>query len=199
MTELSNVEMNQKELYKVVCENISHMLIRRKLIKTNLTDTIINTIITDKMYNFELDGKKIGINIINQEVKNISSGSPIDEYLSKNIDYIKFVIVKSFSKKTYVQVNTEFKNAEIFTIDEFLEDIPAKEIIPEHQLLNDEDKKELMESFALAELPRIHSTDMMARYYGAKINDVFRVIRPNLNSGTSIMYRVVVLGNMDIF
>ncbi len=199
MTELSNVEMNQKELYKVVCENISHMLIRRKLIKTNLTDTIINTIITDKMYNFELDGKKIGINIINQEVKNISSGSPIDEYLSNNIDYIKFFIVQSFSKKTYVQVNTEFKNAEIFTIDEFLEDIPAKEIIPEHQLLNDEDKKELMESFALAELPRIHSTDMMARYYGAKINDVFRVIRPNLNSGTSIMYRVVVLGNMDIF
>lgn len=56
-----------------------------------------------------------------------------------------------------------------------------------------------MESFALAELPRIYSTDMMARYYGAKINDVFRVIRPNLNSGTSIMYRVVVLGNMDIF
>ncbi len=199
MTELSNVEMNQKELFRLVCENISHMLIRRNLTKTKLTDKIIETIISDKSYNFELDGKKIGINIMNQEIKNISSGSPIDEYLSKNIDYHKFVIVKSFSKKTYIQINNEFKNAEIFTIDEFLEDIPAKEIIPEHNLLNEEQKKELMESFALAELPRIYSTDMMARYYGAKINDVFRVIRPNLNSGTSIMYRVVVLGNMDIF
>lgn len=39
----------------------------------------------------------------------------------------------------------------------------------------------------------------MARYYGAKLNDVFRIIRPNINSGTSIYYRLVIPGSMDVF
>jgi DNA-directed RNA polymerase subunit H (RpoH/RPB5) len=61
------------------------------------------------------------------------------------------------------------------------------------------EREELLKSFALKELGRIHSTDMMARYYGAKINDVFRIERPNINSGISIYYRVVIPGNLEIF
>ena len=48
-----------------------------------------------------------------------------DDYLNKNLDHHKFLIVKSFSKKTYSQVVKDYKNAEIFTIYEFLEDILA--------------------------------------------------------------------------
>ena len=54
-------------------------------------------------------------------------------------------------------------------------------------------------SFGLNELGRIYSTDIMTRYYGAKHNDVFRIIRPNINSGTSVYYRLVIPGNLDIF
>lgn len=200
MSELSNVELNIKEIINIVTKNLGLMFFRRNYMKSNIfPEKVVENLIIDKIYSFEIDGKKYNINIINQDVKNISGGSPIDDYLNKNIDQQKFLIVKSFSKKTFTQVNKDYKNAEIFTIYELLEDIPAKEFIPEHILLNQDDKKELLESFGLNELGRLYSTDIMARYYGAKLNDVFRIIRPNINSGTSIYYRLVIPGSMDVF
>jgi DNA-directed RNA polymerase subunit H (RpoH/RPB5) len=200
MSELSNVEFNTKELIKIICHNMGLMFHRRNYNQSkHFSDKIIDMLISDKMYNFELDGKKYSINIFIQDLKNISVGSPSDDYLNKNIDHHKFLIVKSFSKKIFTQVTKEYKNAEIFTIYEFLEDIAAKEFNPEFQLLNEIDKKELLDSFGLNELGRIYSTDMMARYYGAKLHDVFRIIRPNINSGTCIYYRLVIPGSLEIF
>jgi DNA-directed RNA polymerase subunit H (RpoH/RPB5) len=200
MSELSNVELNLKEIINIVTKNIALMFYRRNYMKNKtFSDKILENLINDKTFSFEIDEKKYNINIIIQDIKNISGGSPVDDYLNKNIDHHKFLIVKSFSKKTYSQVVKDCKNAEIFTIYEFLEDIPAKEFIPEHILLNDDNKKELLETFGLNELGRINSTDIMARYYGAKLNDVFRIIRPNINSGTSIYYRLVIPGSMDVF
>ncbi len=200
MSELSNVELNLKEIINIITKNIALMFYRRNYMKNKtFSEKIIENLISDKTYSFEIDEKKYNINIIMQDIKNISGGSPVDDYLNKNIDHHKFIIVKSFSKKTYSQVVKDYKNAEIFTIYELLEDIPAKEFIPEHILLNDDNKKELLETFGLNELGRINSTDIMARYYGAKLNDVFRIIRPNINSGTSIYYRLVIQGSMDVF
>lgn len=200
MAELSNVELNTKEMNYIIIENIAKMFHRRGYMKSNkFSSMIIDAIIADKVHNFEIDGDKFSINILNEEIKNISSGSAADDYLGKNIEYHKFLIVKNFSKKTYTQVNKEYKNAEIFTFFEFLEDIPSKEFIPEHYLLNPDEKKELLESFGLNELGRIYNTDIMARYYGAKLNDVFRIIRPNINSGTSIYYRMVIIGSLEVF
>ncbi len=200
MSELSNVELNNKEMIKIIISNLGKMFYRRNYIKFDeFSETISEALITDKYYDFEIDDKKYSINIFIQDVKNISSGSPVDDYLSKKIDHHKFLLVKSFSKKTYIQVNKEYKNAEIFTIYEFLEDIPAKDFIPEHILLNADEKNELLDSFGLNELGRIYSTDIMTRYYGAKLNDVFRIIRPNISCGTAIYYRLVVTGNMEFF
>jgi DNA-directed RNA polymerase subunit H (RpoH/RPB5) len=200
MSELANVEMNVKEMMTVIITNLGKLFHRRNYIdKPELPQKIYESILADKFYNFEIDGKKLSIDIMNIELKNISSGSNADDYLNKNIEYHKFLIVKSFSKKTYMQIQNDYKNAEIFTIYEMLEDIPAKEFIPEHTILNDTDKAELLESFGLNELGRIYSTDIMARYYGAKTNDVFRIIRSNTSCGTSVYYRLVINGNMDIF
>lgn len=200
MSDLSNVELNMKEVINIVVKNIGLMFYRRNYMKSkSFSDKIVENLISDKIYNFDIDGTKYSINILNQDIKNISGGSPIDDYLNKSVDIHKFLIVKNFSKKTYSQIIKDYKNAEIFTIYEFLEDIPSKEIIPQHILLNIDEKKELLESFGLNELGRIYSTDIMTRYYGAKNNDVFRIIRPNINSGTSVYYRLVVPGNLDIF
>ena len=70
---------------------------------------------------------------MNQDVKNISSNSPIDEYLSKSIDTHKFIIVKNFAKKTYKQINSDYKNCEIFFFHEFREDIPSKLYIQKNE------------------------------------------------------------------
>jgi DNA-directed RNA polymerase subunit H (RpoH/RPB5) len=200
MSELSNVELNNKEMIKIIISNLGKMFYRRNYIKFDeFTETISDTLMNEKQVDFEIDDQKYSINLFIQDVKNISNGSPVDDYLSKKIDHHKFLLVKSFSKKTYMQVSKEYKNAEIFTIYEFLEDIPSKDFIPEHILLNTDEKNELLDSFGLNELGRIYSTDIMARYYGAKLNDVFRIIRPNISCGTSIYYRLVVTGTMEFF
>ena len=200
MSDLTNVEMNNKEIIDMVIINICKLFERRKYNdKCILSDDMIKEIHTNKVGYFTIGDKKISINIMNQEVKNISSNSPIDEYLSKNLDTYKFLIVKYFAKKTYKQVNDEYTNAEIFSINEFLEDIPSKLFIPDHEIMVGENKEELLKTFTIKEFGRIYSTDMMSRYYGAKINDIFRITRPNINSGISVYYRVVVPGNMEIF
>ena len=38
----------------------------------------------------------------------------------------------------------------------------------------------------------------MSRYYGAKIGDIFRIIRPSMTAGKNIFYRRVVKGSLDI-
>ena len=199
MSDLLNIEMKNTEVIDILLLNIGKMFIRRGYTNTQLPNDIIKEIHLNKMANFILNTKKMSINILNQDVKNISSNSPIDEYLSKSIDTHKFIIVKNFAKKTYKQINSEYKNSEIFLFHEFLEDIPSKQYIPSHELIVNEERDELLKTFALKEFGKIYSTDMMVRYYGAKINDIFRIERPNINSGISIYYRIVIQGNLDIF
>jgi DNA-directed RNA polymerase subunit H (RpoH/RPB5) len=199
MSDLSNVEMKYTEVVNTVLENLSQLLIRRGIATKPLDNDFIKEIQANKTDTIKIGDNKISVYILNQELKNISSNSPTDEWLSKNIDHHKFLIVKNFTKKTYKQIYTEYKNAEIFSIYELLEDIPSKQFIPTHTLVVGDDREELLKTFSLKEFGRINSTDMMARYYGAKINDIFRIERPNINSGISIYYRVVINGSLEIF
>ena len=204
MSELPNIEIKKKdEMIEIVLTNIGRMFARRgytsNLDNSELPNDVKKEIILNKLSSFTLGSTKISIHIIDQEVKNIPTNSELDSYLNKNIDHIKFLLVKNFAKKTYKQVINDYKNVEIFYIHEFLEDIPAKSYIPEHKIIVDEERNELLERFTLKEFGRIYSTDMMARYYGAKLNDIFRISRPNITSGVSVYYRIVVPGSLEFF
>ena len=191
---LNNVLMNNNEKIAESMKNLLKLFKRRKYFDTNNEDKVekmVNDIKMNGKTNLASSSVKISIYYKDIELKNISSGSEVDEFLSKNTEIIKFVILKEFSKKVYKQIN-QYKNSNIFHIFEMLEDIPSKNIIPEHELLSDEQKKELEKVFDISLFPKIFNTDMMSRYYGAKIGDVFRIKRLNLNSGISTYYRKVV-------
>ena len=91
-----------------------------------------------------------------------------------------------------------YPNSEIFFQHEFMEDIPSKDIIPKHELLNVTDRDELLQRFDIRNLKKIFDIDMMSRYYNAKVNDVFRITRYNNTSGHGVDYRVVIPGKLDI-
>jgi DNA-directed RNA polymerase subunit H (RpoH/RPB5) len=78
-----------------------------------------------------------------------------------------------------------------------MEDLPSKMFIPEHKLLSDEEKKAFLEIFKESELAKINDTDMMSRYYAAKVGDIFKIVRPSLTAGKNIFYRKVVPGNLN--
>jgi DNA-directed RNA polymerase I, II, and III subunit RPABC1 len=135
---------------------------------------------------------------VNAKLMSIVQGTPLDDYLSNNIEVHKIIIMKDVAKKVVKQIVIEYKNAEFFFETEMLEDLPSKSFIPEHQLLSEEEKEELFSKFNKSDLSNILVTDMMSRYYGANIGDIFRIIRPSFTAGKSIFYRRVVNGSWDI-
>lgn len=196
-----NIELNTKEINILVCENILKMLERRKMI-TNwkiIFDEVSANINDKASVDFLLSDKtKCSIYIINAKLTSIIQGTPLDDFLSNNIDIHKIIVIKETTKKVVKQILHDYKNAEFFFEHEMLEDIPLKTFIPDHQLLNFNEKIELLSKFDENELSIIFSTDMMARYYNSSVGDIFRIIRPSITSGKSIFYRRVLLGNLDI-
>ena len=140
MDELTNVIKNKKEQLKDIIKNISKMFIKRGYISEPLNEETVEKLIQNKV--IYLDELNLSINIIDSIVKNISSGSNLDEYLSNKVNYKKFIIIREFSKKVYKQINGVYRNAEIFFMYEFLDDITNKDFIPKHILLNSEEKQE---------------------------------------------------------
>ena len=195
-----NVELNTKEINQTVMENVMKMLERRNLIKSwsdELTklgssisnDTIFEIILADK--------SKYGIYLVSAKLTSIVQGTPLDDYLSNNIDSHKIIIARDVAKKVVKQIVGEYKNAEFFFESEMLEDIPLKIFIPEHQIINQLEKDELLSKFSELDLGHIFLTDMMARYYAAKIGDIFRITRPSSTAGKNIYYRRVVNWSWD--
>lgn len=196
-----NIELNSKEVNNILCLNIIKMLNRRMLIDDvdKKFAEISNDINQKSIIEIKLNnGTKISIYSINAKLGSITQGTPIDEYLSNNLDIHKIIVIKECAKKVFKQIMVDYKNAECFFEHEMLEDIPSKAIIPVHQLLSLEEKEEFLSKFSENELSMILDTDMMSRYYNAKVGDIFKIVRASIISGNSIFYRRVVHGSLDL-
>lgn len=196
-----NIELNSKEINIEICKNVLKMLERRNVINSSeeIFDLIVNDINNKASLDFVVKNKtKYSLYIVNAKISSITQGTPLDDFLSNNLDTHKIIVIKDCSKKAIKQIITDYKNAEFFFEHEMLEDIPSKVFIPKHQLLTEEEVKELLTKFNEEELSIIYNTDMMSRYYNANIGDIFRIIRPSVTSGNSIFYRRVHHGSLDI-
>ena len=206
---LTNVEIKQKDYGLIIIDNMLKLFKRRNYIndldsvrkdvieedKDGITQLIpMNTSIKIKS---DKDKSEYLVYISSSKINSITQNSTIDEFLRNNLENKKFLITSDPSKKVFKQVYDGYPNSELFSHDEFLEDIPSKLIIPEHRLLGDEERNELLTHYELKHFKRINEFDMMSRYYGAKPNDVFRIDRANITSGKGIDYRVVVPGKID--
>jgi DNA-directed RNA polymerases I, II, and III subunit RPABC1 len=83
---------------------------------------------------------------------------------------------------------------ELFEEDELSVNITHHELVPKHTPLSEEELKEVLHAHALelAQLPRILSTDPVARYYGLERGQVVRIERKSMSAGLYATYRQVV-------
>lgn len=75
-------------------------------------------------------------------------------------------------------------------------DILKHKLVPEHTILKEEEKKELLEKLSITalQLPKILTTDPVVKAMGAKEKDIIKILRDSATAGRSVYYRIVVKG-----
>ena len=73
-------------------------------------------------------------------------------------------------------------------------DILKHELVSEHVIVEEKEKKELLEKLKIKtiNLPKILTNDPVVKTIGAKEGDVLKIIRKSATAGTSTYYRIVV-------
>lgn len=101
------------------------------------------------------------------------------------------VDITPFAKQAVQEMSDSFR-IEHFKESELLVDITKHQLVPEHQVLTQNEKSELLKRYRLkdSQLPRIQTNDPVARYYGMKRGQVVKIIRPSETAGRYVTYRI---------
>ena len=193
-----NIEYTNKEILLLIIENTLRMLSNRNLFDPNNIEAYLLNINESKnIFEIKLNNNSLcGIYLLNTPITTIISGTPLDEYLSENINIHKILIAKSVSKKVVKQLYQEYKNVEFFFDLELLVDKQSIQFVPKHRILSTEEIDKLnIDEMALSILKLF---DAMVRYYNGKVGDIFEIIRPSIVAGYSVEYKKVMSSSFDI-
>ncbi|VDK19811.1 unnamed protein product [Anisakis simplex] len=141
---------------------------------------------TDQMFVFFPEDAKIGIKTIKAICQQMQ-----EKAITRSI-----IVVQAGMTPSAKQSITDM--AHKYTLEQFLEaelmvNITEHELVPEHVVMNNEEKTELLARYKLNEsqLPRIQQSDPVARYFGLRRGQVVKIIRPSETAGRYITYRLV--------
>lgn len=101
--------------------------------------------------------------------------------------------VTPFAKRELARLAPQFV-IEVFAERELLFNPTHSDLVPPHILLSKAEKAQLLVDWKVkdAQLPRINTSDPIARYYGYRRGQVCKIIRRSETAGRSITYRITI-------
>ena len=140
-----------------------------------------------RLYFEYLEGLKISANDISLFFTNMK-----DAKADTGIIIISGTLT-SQAKQKMADINYELQ-IECFNISELMVNITEHSYVPKHILLNDEEKTQLLKRYKIKEnqLPKILTSDPIARYLGLRRGNVVKIIRDSETAGKYVTYRITV-------
>jgi DNA-directed RNA polymerase I, II, and III subunit RPABC1 len=74
-------------------------------------------------------------------------------------------------------------------------DVCDHKFVPPHRILGQEEKKDVIKKYENGKLPVIDLDDPVSKYMGARVGDVFEIVRNRPNVGEHLYYRQVAKNN----
>ena len=135
---------------------------------------------------FFTEDTNVGVKPIRQFVQTMS-----DKNIMRAIVVIRQSITPAAQKIMQSLPKLKF---EMFYEAELLVNITEHQLVPKHELLTADERKELLKRYHLREtqLPRIYQQDPVAKYFGLKRGDVVRILRASETAGRYVTYRLVI-------
>ncbi|CDW55706.1 DNA directed RNA polymerases I, II, and III [Trichuris trichiura] len=146
-----------------------------------------NDIVGEQLFVFFTDEKKIGIKTIKGYCMKLQG-----EGMTRAI-VIGQEGMTPLAKQALMDMAPKYI-LEFFLEAELMINVTEHELVPEHVVLSNEEKVELLQRYKINEskLPRIQVSDPVARYYGLKRGQVVKIIRASETAGRYVSYRVAV-------
>ncbi|KDE09397.1 DNA-directed RNA polymerase I, II, and III subunit RPABC1 [Microbotryum lychnidis-dioicae p1A1 Lamole] len=138
-----------------------------------------------KIYVFYADEPSVGIKTMRKFI-----GILEEQAIGKGIIIYKTNMTPSANKVISAMVS-QF-TIEAFQESELLVNITHHTLVPKHEVLSTEEKKELLLKYRLkdTQLPRIQLSDPVSRYYGLRRGQVVKITRPSETAGRYVSYRL---------
>ena len=196
-----DIIINKNDKIQTVIKTLCRIISERKYSNKSLKEIFdkIKPLINDDQLVFTIDDKKFGIKFVSNFLTTIKKEASIENFLEKNSDVHKFVIINRLSDRAVKQI-LEHKNTEVFTMDELLIVVIDHYLVPQHILLSPEEKENYLTIFnhQIRDMKKILLNDPIAKFYGAKVGDMFKIIRPSITAGKDIDYRIVIPGEIKL-
>lgn len=182
-------DLKNKKLFQMVVK----MMVARGLLKEKDVDKYVETLSKnyDKFTQSSTVDGLVTVVIISGKLASIGKAGGLTSALNNSSVPLKLVIVDSIQTNARKSI-LQFQNTEVFTTVEMLSDPYNHVLVPKHRLLTPDEKEKLLKFISVSQLPRLESSDIIARYLGLNAWDVVAIERVSPTTGLATYYRIVI-------